>query len=174
MTKMTKNRRLRWIFLLACAALLAACAAYDGRGLIPGKSVAGDVELLMGAPREKIGIAGGDSVWFYPRNPAGRHTYAVRVAPDGVVREIEQRLTVENMNKLVAGATEAKEVRALFGPPYRVTRLDRQERDVWEYRMFNQIQIPYNLFVQYSADGVVREVLFLRDPSQDMPSPGRS
>jgi hypothetical protein len=156
------------------AALLAGCASYDGRGLIPGKSVAGDVEQLMGAPREKIGVAGGDSVWFYPRNPAGRHTYAVRVAPDGVVRGIEQRLTVENMQKLVAGGTTAQEVRALFGPPYRITRLDRQERDVWEYRMFNQVQIPYNLFVQYSADGVVREVLFLRDPSQDIPGPARS
>jgi hypothetical protein len=159
-------------YFLVGAALVAGCASYDGRGLVPGKSVAGDVEQLMGPPKEKITTGGGDSVWFYPRNPAGRHTYAVRVAPDGTVREIDQRLTVENMQKLVADATTAREVRVLFGPPYRITRLDRQERDVWEYRMYNPIQIPYNLFVQYSADGIVREVLFLRDPSQDAPAAG--
>ena len=156
------------IFALA-AALLTGCASYEGRGLVPGKSTSADVEQLMGAPKEKLAAAGGDTVWFYPRNPAGRHTYAVRVAADGVVREIDQRLTVDNMQKLVAGATSAREVRAVFGPPYRVTHLGMQERDVWEYRMFNPIQIPYNLFVQYSADGIVREVLFLRDPSQDFP-----
>lgn len=158
--------------LVFAAALLSGCAAYDGRGLVPGKSVAADVEQLMGQPKEKIAAANGDTVWFYPRNPFGRHTYAVRVAPDGVVREIDQRLTVENMQKLVAGVTTAKEVRLIFGPPYRVTRLNRQERDVWEYRMFNQVQVEYSLFVQYSFDGVVREVLFLRDPKYDAGSPG--
>jgi hypothetical protein len=157
---------------LVGAVLVAGCASYSGSGLVPGKSTAADVEQLMGPPKEKIGVAGGDSVWFYPRNPAGRHTYAVRVAPDGVVRAIDQRLTVENMQKLVAGATTANEVRELFGPPNRVTHLNMQERDVWEYRMLNPIQIPYNLYVQYSADGIVREVLFLRDPSQDMPAAG--
>ena len=38
--------------------------------------------------------------------------------------------------------------------------------------MFNQIQIPYNLSCSFRRR-IVREVLFLRDPSQDMPSPGR-
>ena len=160
--------------LVASTVLLAGCASYDGRGLIPGQSRSGDVEQLMGPPKEKIGTAGGDSVWFYPRGPYGRHTYAVRIAPDGAMREIEQRLTVRNIGNLVAGTTTAKEVRALFGPPGRVTRLPRQERDVWEYRMYNQIDIEYSLFVQYSADGVVREVLFLRDPKYDVGSPGRS
>ena len=127
----------------------------------------------MGQPAERIAEANGDSVWFYPRNPFGRHTYAVRVAPNGVVREIDQRLTLANMQTLVAGETTAARVRSIFGPPYRITYLPMQKRDVWEYRMFNQIQIPHNLFVQYSADGVVREVLFLRDPSQDFPGARR-
>jgi len=153
--------------------LLAGCASYDGRGLVPGRSTAAEVQQLMGPPAEKIAADKGETVWFYPRNPAGRHTYAVSVAADGVVRGVDQRLTVDNMQKLIANTTSAKEVRALFGPPYRVTRMDRQDRDVWEYRMFNPIQIPHNLFVQYSPDGIVREVLFLRDPSQDIPGPHR-
>lgn len=169
---MTKNRPLRWISLLACTALLAACASYDGRGLVPGKSTAGDVEQLMGLPTEKIGAANGETVWFYPRHPFGRHTYAVRVAPDGVVRAIEQRLTVQNMQKLVAGETTAKDVRTLFGPPYLVTRFARQERDVWEYPMYDQVQVEYNLFVQFSYDGVLREALFLREMRHDQGAAG--
>lgn len=147
--------------------LLSACASYDGRGLIPGRSTAAEVEQLMGPPAEKIGEPSGDLVWFYPRGPMGRQTYAVRVAPDGVMRGIEQRLTVENLQKLVAGETTAKDVRALFGPPSYVTRLERQQRDVWEYPMKNQIDFDYSLLVQYSYDGIVREALFLRDPKYD-------
>jgi hypothetical protein len=162
---MTRSRFFANIVLLG-AALLAGCASYDGRGLIPGKSTAADVEQLMGPPAEKISEAG-DSVWFYPRGPMGRQTYAVRVAPDGVVRGIEQRLTMENMQKLVADETTAAQVRALFGPPGYVTRLERQQRDVWEYRMKNQIDLDYSLFVQFSYDGILREALFLRDPKYD-------
>lgn len=126
----------------------------------------------MGLPAEKIGAANGETVWFYPRHPFGRHTYAVRVAPDGVVRAIEQRLTVQNMQKLVAGETTAKDVRTLFGPPYLVTRFARQERDVWEYPMYDQVQVEYNLFVQFSYDGVLREALFLREMRHDQGGPG--
>jgi len=159
-------------FVLLGTALLAGCASYDGRGLIPAKSTAAEVEQLMGPPAEKIGEPAGDTVWFYPRGPAGRQTYAVRIAPDGVMRSIEQRLTVENLNKLLAGETTARDVRALFGPPSYITRLDRQQRDVWEYRMKNQIDIDYNLFVQYSYDGILREALFLRDPKYDVGTGG--
>jgi hypothetical protein len=150
-------------------ALLQGCAAYDGRGLVAGNSTAEDVARVMGAPAEKLQAATGDTIWFYPRGPFGRHTYAVSVAPNGVMRGIEQTLTMGNMEKVTAGSSTAKDVRMIFGPPTRVTRNHRRDREVWEYRMYNQIQIPYNLFVQFSDDGIVREMLFLRDPSQDAP-----
>jgi hypothetical protein len=159
---------------LIVALLLQGCAAYDGRGLVPGTSTAADVERVMGRPAERLTATTGDTIWFYPRGPFGRHTFAVSVAPDGVMRGIEQTLTVRNMEKIAAGSSTAQDVRMIFGPPTRVTRNHRGDREVWEYRMYNQIQIPYNLFVQYSDDRIVREVLFLRDPSQDMPSPGRN
>ena len=155
---MTKLR-----ILLAGVALLAGCAAYDGRGLAPGRSVAGDVQALMGTPAEKTTLAGGDTLWFYPRMPYGRQTFAVRLGPDGVVRGVEQRLTVENMQKLVQGTTQAKEVRELLGPPWRVSRLERQQREVWEYTMYDTRRFEFILYVQFSGDGVVREVLLLRD-----------
>ena len=150
------------------ALLLQGCASYDGRGLVPGSSVA-DVERIMGQPKEKIPGPDGDTTWFYPHNPFGRHTYAVQIAPDGRVRSVEQRLTVANMQRVVANASTMRDVRLLFGPPNRVLRNHQGDRQVWEYRMFNQIDIPHQLYVQYSDDGVVREMLFLRDPSMDMP-----
>jgi len=164
------------LFLIAAAIvphILSGCASYDGRDLVPGQSTAADVERTMGPPKEKLAERTGETVWFYPHNPAGRDTYAVRVAKDGRVVDIEQRLTIPNIGKLVAGTSTAQDVRLILGPPWRVTFLPMQQREVWEYRMFNQIQVPHNLFVQYSTDGIVREVLLLRDPSQDMPAPFR-
>lgn len=160
--------------IIACgaAALVAACASYDGRGLEPGKSVARDVEALMGPPAEKLALAGGESVWFYPRNPFGRHTFAVRLAPDGTLRAVEQRLSEEYIAKLIPGVSTVKDVRELLGPPWKVRRFEHQERDSWEWYVRVDHQDPRILVVQYSYDGVVREVMLLRDPILDMPAPG--
>ena len=121
-----------------------------------------DEEYLKGLPAG-TSPPGGDSVWFYPRQPFGRQSFAVRLGADGVVRGVEQRLTVENVYKIVPGTTQASAVRELIGPPWRVTRLARQQRDVWEYTIYDARQFEFMLFVQFSGDGVVREVLMLRD-----------
>src|SRR5262249_12302780 len=148
---------------LSFVLLVAGCASIDGRGLVPGQSRAADVEAQMGPPAEKLSASNGESVWFYPRQPFGRQTYAVRIGSNGVVRGVEQRLTVENVNKLTPGTTEAA-VRELLGPPWRVTHLARLQRDVWEYTMYNQNASldQYFLYVQFSG-GAVREVLMMRD-----------
>lgn len=166
---MTTTMTMKSQILLLSLALAAGCASYDGRGLVADSSTAADVERVMGRPAEKLVSANGDSTWFYPHGPAGRDTYAVRIAPDGRVRAVDQRLTEANMAKLIAGTTTAKEVREIFGPPGRVIRMDRQQREAWEYFYFNPVQIPFILYVQTSADGIVREVLTIRDPSQDVP-----
>lgn len=158
---------MRKAFLLLAALALAGCASYDGRGLVPGQSSAKDVENLMGAPAERITVANGDSVWFYPRNPFGNATYAVRLSPEGVVRGVDQRLTMANVALLRAGVSTAKDVREILGPPWRVTRMERQQRDAWEYRIDNGYMVDHALIVQLSADNVVREVLMLRDPKYD-------
>ena len=153
---------------LVAALLVAGCAAYDGRGLVPGQSSAKDVEALMGAPKERVTVAGGDSVWFYPRNPFGLETYAARISPQGTLVSLEQRLTVENLRRLVIGTSTSKDVRELLGPPWRVTHAAFQPREVWHYRMDNGYLIEHNLFVQISPDLVVREVLLIRDPKYDI------
>jgi hypothetical protein len=154
-------------FLAAC--LLSGCASYSGSSLVAGKSTAAEVEALMGKPAERIEKPGGGSVFYYPRGPAGRVTYAVSLGADGKVQAVEQRLTDANIAKLVRGTTTAREVRELFGPPSTTGRLPRLERDVWEYPMDN-IAMPYVLYVQFSADGIVREVFKMKDYSAEPPS----
>jgi len=51
----------------------------------------------------------------------------------------------------------------MFGPPYQVSYLPRQQREVWTWNLFNVQQIPFQLHVQMSDDGIVREVLMLEE-----------
>jgi hypothetical protein len=93
----------------------------------------------------------------------GRQTYGLRMAPDGTLRSIEELLTEENTRKLVPGSTNRDAVREQLGPPWRQTRNERAQRDVWEYAVFNTQQWPYYLYAQFSADGVLRELYMVKD-----------
>jgi outer membrane protein assembly factor BamE (lipoprotein component of BamABCDE complex) len=73
----------------------------------------------------------------------------------------------EVLGKIRPGVTTAGEVKALLGPPIRVARFDRMDRDVWEYRQYNDPMSEYHIAVQFSADGVVRELLALKDYSRE-------
>jgi outer membrane protein assembly factor BamE (lipoprotein component of BamABCDE complex) len=153
---------------LILAALLSSCASITGHGLVPGQSTAQDVEALMGRPAERLKAADGDTIWFYPHQPYGRMMYAVRVAPDGRVRSVEQVLTEANVGKLVAGVTTRSQVRELFGPPYQTSNFPRQQREAWTYTLYNASQLDYYLHVQFSGDGIVREVILIQDYYKEM------
>ena len=147
--------------------LLAGCASYTGSGLVAGKSTAGEVQAQMGPPAERLTVASGDTIWYYPRGPVGTQTYAVRLSSGGVVQSVDKLLDMNNLKKLVPGVTTTAEVREQFGPPGKANRFDRQQRDVWEYRMAGYGDEPYFLDVQFSNDGIVREVYFLKDMYRD-------
>jgi hypothetical protein len=156
----------------ACCAilLLAGCAyynSYTGSGLVPGKSTASDVQAQMGPPAERLSVASGNTIWYYPRGATGTQTYAVRLSSSGVVQSVDKLLEMDNLKKLVPGTTTTAEVREQFGPPEKVNRFDRQQRNVWEYRMSGYSDEPYFLDVQFSDDGIVREVYFLKDMYRD-------
>jgi len=142
--------------MAACLLALAGCVSYDGSGLLPGTSRMADVEASMGVPDDKRATAGGGSLWFYTR-PSGGHTFAVQFGPDGVLRRIESALTDENIAKLTIGVSRREDVRALLGPPHVVLRLDRQQREVWEYKRL-EVTERRVLWVQFSDDGVAREI----------------
>jgi hypothetical protein len=145
------------------ALLVAACASFDGYNLTPGQSSAEDVEKVMGTPAEKRAGPGGETWFYYPRQPYGRKTFVARVAQDGRLIALEQRLTDENVAKVIPNTTNVEQVRDLFGPPYQVMRLDRMERDVWTWHMrrYGDPGIPVSLNLQMSMDGVVREVYII-------------
>jgi len=151
--------------LAAMAVLLGGCASYDGRGLAPGASAA-EVEAAMGAPAERLKAADGDTIWFYPRQPFGRQMYAVRIAPDGRMRSVEQTLTERNLLKIVPGATTREQAREIFGPPWRVSFNARMEREMWEYNTYNQTQRDFFLYLQFSPDGILREAIHIEDFSK--------
>jgi hypothetical protein len=146
---------------------LAGCASFDGRGLVPGQSTAKDVEALMGVPAERIRLPDGDTNWYYPRQPTGRTMFAVRMSPEGVMRSKDQLLTEANLVRLVPGTTQREQARVIVGPPWRTARLERQQREVWEYHMYNVEQMDYFLYLQFSYDGILREVIMLKDYAKE-------
>ena len=153
---------------ISAAILLAGCAAYDGRGLVAGRSTAADVQALMGPPAERLAKDDGSSVLYYPRGPFGRQTYAATLGADGVLRGIEPLLTHENAMKLVVGTTTAKEVRELFGPPSWISHYPRQGRHVWEYKWAN-VEDKRVFWMQFSDDGILREAINMHDFESDPP-----
>jgi hypothetical protein len=151
------------LHLVVVAAIAAGCATFGLGRLEPGKSTAADVEAKMGRPAERINLPGGDSVWHYPRGQA-RQTFSVRIGQDGVVRDVSQVLTMENLAKLQPRRSTMDDVRALLGPPFGVTANRRLERDMWEYYMYED-QRPIIVVIQFDPTKRVREILRLDDPA---------
>jgi hypothetical protein len=142
----------------ALIAAVSACASYSGRNLVPGKSTAAEVEATMGKPAELVSLVGGDVLWQYPRGPAGRQTYAVRLGPDNVVREVSQVLTMQNLAQLVPGESTPEDAKRVLGPPFRIVPMTRLRRDVWEYYMYDDTR-PIIVYLQFDPDRRLREVL---------------
>jgi hypothetical protein len=147
---------------LIVLALLAGCAGYDGRSLVPGQSTAAEVEKLMGPSQEKRAGPNGETVLWYPRLPYGRVSYAARIGKDDRLIGIEQRLTQSNLGMLKPGVSRDSEVRDLLGPPYRVDAFARLQRDVWTYQA--QGTGPQIIVAQFSKDGILREAYMIDDP----------
>ena len=146
--------------------VVAGCASFSGAGLVPGKSTAAEVEALMGAPAQRLRRPNGDSALYFSRLPEGRAVYVVSVGPDGVMKSIEQRLVRANLKQLFAGTSTMNDVRELFGPPGREGRLERQARTWWEYK-YHDYADRRIIWVQFSDDHLVREVLDVPDPERD-------
>ena len=150
---------------------LAGCASYSGRGLVAGQSTGVDVEAVMGEPAGVQKEANGEIVLWYPRLRYGRENYAARIGPDGKLLAIEQRLTEENIARLVRGQSQAEDVRELLGPPHRTDLFPRMDREIWTYYMHGYPNWKV-LYVQLSPDQVVRELYYMDDP-EVLPKGGR-
>jgi hypothetical protein len=145
---------------LAAALLLlglAGCAGFDGHNLKPGQSTLAELEATMGKPALVRDLPAGEKLYWYPRLPFGRASYAARVAPDGRLVSLEQRLAPEHIVKIRPNQSTVEDVLDILGPPSEVYRYARQQREVWEYPLHKPPTRPL-LFVQFSPDKVVREV----------------
>jgi outer membrane protein assembly factor BamE (lipoprotein component of BamABCDE complex) len=157
-----------WIRAWAAAALLAlvaGCASYAGSDLVAGKSTEAQVRASMGQPA-MVAHVGNETWLYYPRGEFARQTFVARIGSDGVLRGIEQRLDVANIGKLQIGKSNMEDARLLFGPPHQITYFALSKRTVWEYKILDN-PTKRLLEVQFSDDGIVREVLLLYDHEYD-------
>jgi hypothetical protein len=153
---------------LAALSLLAGCASFDGRNLTPGKSTRAEVEATMGRPAEVLTRPNGDTRLYFSRLPFGREIYVATVGSDGVLRAIEPTLTRKNIAGIKEGM-KAAEVRERLGPPYRNVYMKLIDRDVWEYP-WRIVEDKRMLWVQFSRDGIVQEIIEMHDFESDPPS----
>src|SRR5438445_667578 len=101
------------------AALLMGCAG--GSTLAPGRATEADVRAVMGEPLETRRGADGETLLWYsleiPDRAYGRGNYAARIAPDGRLISLEQRLNDVNIAKLLPDVSRAEDVRDALGRP---------------------------------------------------------
>ena len=145
--------------IIALALLLAGCASY--RDLAPGQSTVADVEAIMGRAAEQRVKSDGETWLYYPKQPFPRKVYVARLAPDGKLVALEQRLSEEYIAKLIPNHSRKEDVRDLFGSPYESLTFPRMARETWSWHMRQFANLPAGLHVQMSPDGVVREVYIL-------------
>jgi outer membrane protein assembly factor BamE (lipoprotein component of BamABCDE complex) len=153
--------------ILAATALLAGCASYDGRNLVPGQATSAEVTALMGTPSLELKGPGGERLLYFSRLDRGPAMFVATIGPDDRLRRgIEQRMTYENIYSIKAGMRD-EEVRRLLGPPLTISRLPRQQRNVWEYPWRHAVRELRVMWVQFSDDGIVREVVEMHDHQRD-------
>ena len=154
---------MKHIVILVLVTLAAGCAS---RNLVPGQSTAAEVEAAMGRAAEKRPGAGGETVYYYPQLPWGYASYAARIGADGRLIAVEQRLTLDNINRVKTGATRLDQVRDLLGPPYEPMKQARTGMEIWTYPMrVPGHPTPKWFLVHIAPDGVVSETYLIDDPN---------
>ena len=144
--------------VLLSSAILAGCAGFSGRGLVPGQSTEQEVEALMGPATDVRKGPNGDTLRYYSREPYGRHIYVAPIGTDGKLRSLQDGLAQGNVARLRIGTSRDEDVRMRIGPAYRVDQFPAMPREVWTYKMYAD-GFPKDLYVQFSPDRVVREVM---------------
>ena len=157
-------------FIALIAATMMGCASYSGSGLVPGQSSVDDVVAVMGEPAlirdAPRGAPQGEKIYWYPRLPMARESFAARIDAHGTLIAIEQRLAPQYISQIIPNKSTSDDVLDILGPPYRIYPYPRMQREAWEY----QLRTPptyMNLYVQVSPDHVVREVFQLLDREQE-------
>jgi hypothetical protein len=158
-------QRPSWVVLVPALLAAAGCATY--RDLMPARSTRANVEATLGPPAEVRARSDGETWLYYPKQPFARKVLVARVAPNGTLIAVEQRLSEEYIAKLVPNQTTREDVLVLFGQPYERLNIPRMQRDMWTWYMRQYATLPATLNVQISPDGVVREIYVLDDNNKN-------
>jgi outer membrane protein assembly factor BamE (lipoprotein component of BamABCDE complex) len=145
-----------------CAALLAGCALDPVRSLPPGAPM-DEVLARFGEPYARTRGADGTERWVYPTGPMGRSSYLVEFDRDARVRSVMDMLTDQGFARIEIGKTTQDEVRALFGPPYRVIPFWRKRETAWDYRFRDVWLYPAIFSVIFDERGVVASTMQQRE-----------
>jgi len=126
---------MRSIIAVLAVLLVAACASYGGRGLVPGNAELADVVRVMGEPAMRWPEPDGSLQLAYPRGPVGFHTFMVRIGPGGKLQRIENVLETKGFVQIRPGMSEAQVLQVL-GPPDPAWTGHFKARDerVWQWR----------------------------------------
>ncbi len=170
---MNRSSNLLRIALLCACILAVGCAMTPLAGVVPGSTTLDELRGLAGEPRARIDHAGGGATLYYSHQPYGRENYAVRITNRGVVASVEGLLTVDNFAKIRVNESTTSEVRTLLGPPNSVDRVERKGHTAWEYWAWLN-SVPMRVWISFSADDVVREVVRIDETPQlnTCPAPG--
>lgn len=138
-------------------AALPACDAIKLQTLKPGVSTTLEVRARLGEPRAEYRNEDGSFTWEYNRQPNGIECHMLTFAPDGVLLGIEQVLNEANFARVHTGMSR-DEVRRLLGQPASIMLFERQQEEVWDWRIAGTIPLEEAHFhVHFDpADGRVK------------------
>jgi len=140
------------MFAVLAATLIAACATYDGRGLVPGKAELADVVRVMGEPAMRWQEPDGSRRLAYPRGPEGVHTFMAHFGTDGKLLRIENILETRTLGQIRPGMSEAQ-VLQILGPPYPewTSYFEARDERVWEWRYCDEMYNAAHFNVLFDA-----------------------
>ncbi len=118
----------------------------------------------MGPSADRRPGPDGETNVYYPRLPYGGEVYVARIGPDGKLKALEQRLSEKYVAMAKPGTSRKDDMRALFGPPHQIQQFPRMSREIWEYPWRGETS-PRLLLLQFSPDGVLREIYSIEDPN---------
>ncbi len=153
--------------LVSCvlALLVAGCASYGGRGLIPGEARGEDVIAAMGPPAMQWTDPNGSRVLAYPRGPAGVHTYMVHIGSDDRLRAIENVMDAKSFARVAPGTSKDQVLRILGPSQPQWTGYSRLRDELsWGWRYCDEWNQLARFFVLFDGSiGVVRSTMALRE-----------
>jgi len=141
---------------------LMSCAADLGH-IQPGMSRA-QVVARFGAPTLDVPDSTGE-IMIYSSQPLGQRVYRAKLDVSGIVRSVDQTLSMEGFSRVQPGQWNKQRVKDEFGPPADVRYFGGHE--VWEYRYKDNGTLDALMSISFDGQGQVIKLENGQDPMKD-------